>query len=72
MLSDTILKSCNIIAFIDSNPNKQGMCLMELPVCDPSFLLNFTGTIIISVAYESQLIMQQIAGMGLKNKIYIL
>lgn len=72
MLADTILKNCNIVAFVDSNPNKQGARLMGLPVYNPNFLLDFTGTIIVSVAYEPQLIMQQIAGMGLKNKTYVL
>jgi len=72
MLADTILQNCNIIAFVDSNPNKQGARLMGLPVYNPSFLLDFAGTIIVSVAYEPQLIMQQIADMGLKNKTYVL
>lgn len=72
LLSDTILRNCNIVAFIDGNPNKQRACLMGLPVCGPDFLLGFKGTIIISVAYEPQLIAQQIIDKGLKNKIYVL
>lgn len=72
MLSDTILKDCNIVSFVDINPNKQRSRLLGLPVYDPSFLLGFTGTIIVSVAYESQSIIQYIAEMGLKNKTHVL
>jgi len=72
MLADTILKNCNIIAFVDGNSNKQGMRLMGLPVYSPTFLLNFRGTVIVSVAYEPQSIIQYMSKMGLKNKIYVI
>lgn len=72
MLSDTILKNCNIVAFVDSNPNKQGTRLMGLPIYGPDFLVNFKGTIIISVAYEPQAIIHKINLMGLTNKIHII
>lgn len=72
MLSDTILKNCNIVAFVDGNPNKQGASLLGLPVYDPGFLLGFTGTIIVSVAYEPQSIIRHMTDMGLKNKTYVL
>jgi FlaA1/EpsC-like NDP-sugar epimerase len=72
MLADTILKNCNIIAFVDGNPNKQGVHLMGLPVYNPTFLLDFTGTVIVSVAYEPQSIIQHMSKMGLKNKTYVI
>jgi len=72
MLSDTILKNCNIIAFVDGNGNKQGMRLMGLPVYNPIFLLDFTGTIIVSVAFEPQSIIQHMSEMGLKNKTHVI
>jgi len=72
MLSDTMLKYCNIIGFVDGNPNKQGMRLMGLPVYNPIFLLDFTGTVIVSVAYEPQAIIQHMSEMGLKNKTYVI
>ncbi len=72
MLSDTILKNCNIIAFVDGNPNKQGTHLMGLPVYNPIFLLDFKGTVIVSVAYEPQSIIQYMSKMGLKNKTYVI
>lgn len=72
MLSNTILKNCNIVAFVDGNPNKQGVRLMGLPVYDPDFLINFTGTIIVSVAYEPRAIIQKITDLGLKNKTHII
>ena len=72
MLSDTILKNCNIIAFIDGNPSKQGTHLMGLPIHDPNFLLDFKGTVIVSVAYEPQSIIQYMSKMGLKNKTQVI
>jgi SAM-dependent methyltransferase len=72
MLSDSLLKKCHIVAFVDGNPNKQGTNLMKLPIYKPDFLLNYTGNIIISVAYEPQAIIQKITEMGLKNKIHII
>lgn len=72
MLSDTILKNCNIVAFVDGNPNKQRTLLMGLPIYGPNFLANFTGTIVISVAYDPQTIIQKITGMGLKNKTHVI
>jgi SAM-dependent methyltransferase len=72
MLADTILKNCNIIAFVDSNLNKQGTSLLGLSVYSPSFLVGFSGTVIVSVAYEPQLIIQQMADMGLKNVTHVL
>lgn len=72
MLSDTSLKNCNIIAFVDGNPNKEGTRLMGLPVYNPIFLLDFTGTVIVSVAYEPQSIIQHMSEMGLKNKTHVI
>jgi 2-polyprenyl-3-methyl-5-hydroxy-6-metoxy-1,4-benzoquinol methylase len=72
MLADSILKNCNIVAFIDSNPNKQNTSLLGLSVQSPSFLVGFSGTVIISVAYEPQLIIQQMAAMGLTNVTHVL
>lgn len=69
MLADTVLKDCNIIAFVDSNPNKQGASLFGLPVFGPDFLPGFPGTIIVSVTYDPQVIIQQLSDRGLKNKM---
>lgn len=71
-LADTVLKKCNIIAFVDGNSNKQGMRLMGLPVYSPAFLSGFAGTVIVSVAYEPQSIIKYMSGMGLKNKTYVI
>ncbi len=72
MLADTELKNCNIISFIDENPNKQGKTLLDTPIRNPEFLLNFTGSIAISVANEPKSVFSTLRKMEIENKTYAL
>lgn len=72
MLADTKLKNCNIISFIDENPDKQGETLLDIPIHGSEFLLNFQGSIVISVANELKSVKESLRKKGIKNKTYTL
>lgn len=70
MLAETELRNCNIISFIDGNPNKRGKTLLDAPIHGPEFLLDFTGGIVISVANEPKSIINILNRMGISIKTY--
>lgn len=72
LLADTELKNCNIVCFIDGNPDKQGKTLLNIPIHGPEFLLNFSGSIVICIANELKSVKDSLRKKGIKNKTYIL
>jgi len=69
LMSETCLKDCNIVAFIDKDKKKQGQAINDIQVYPPEYLLNekFSGPIIISSALFSEDIIIEIREMGLVN-----
>lgn len=72
LLKNTYLSKCNIIAFIDSDPNKQGSKLKNIKIYPPTILKKCSKLIIISSAIYSDDITKQIKKMGLKNDIIVI
>ena len=72
LLANSILKECNIQAFVDSDIKKQGSFIKNIPVYSPEMIKNFNGTIIISVVFNSLGVINLIKVMGLNNPIIII
>lgn len=72
LLESTSLGNCNIVAFVDSDPNKHESKLKNVKVYSPSILKRCDKTIVISSAVYSNDILKQINRMGLKNDVVII
>jgi len=72
LLSRTNLRKCNIQAFVDKDPGKQGKTLAGKKICPPEILRSFNGTIVICAAVYAADILSEIKSMGLKNKTLVL
>ena len=72
LLEDTKLSKCNIIAFVDSDTNKQGFKLRNVEIYPPSILKKCSKLIVISSAIYSNDIIKQIKKMGLKNDLIVI
>ena len=72
LLSNSILKECNIQAFVDSDRKKQGSFIKNIPVYSPEEINNFDGIIIISVALNSLEVLNLVKEMGLNNQTIII
>lgn len=71
-LSNTILGKGNIVGFVDNGTKKQGLNLNGVKIYPPEILRDYQGTIVVSSALYSSDIVEEIKGMGLKNKVIIL
>lgn len=71
LLSDTSLKDCNIIAFIDKDKKKQGLRINNVSIVEPNYLIDkqFSGPIIVCSALFSDEIKKEIRAMGLTNEV---
>lgn len=74
LMSDTCLKDCNIIAFIDKDKKKQGQSINKIRVYPPIHLLNenFSNPIIVSSALFSEDIIGEIRDMGMTNRVIVI
>jgi len=72
LLSGTGLKYCNIKAFVDKDPMKQGNTLFDKSICPPDRLYGFNETIVVCAALYAGDIVREIREMGLNNKVVVL
>ncbi len=72
LLKNTNLGNCNIIAFVDSDPNKQGSQIKNIKIYPPFILKKCCKLIVISSALYSTDIIKQIKKMGLKNDLIVI
>lgn len=72
LLADTKLRDCNIVAYVDGNPYKQGEFIDGVPIYSHQYLSGFSGLIMVCVAYEPDSIIKKLRDMGLENRIHAL
>lgn len=72
LLSGTNLKHCNITAFVDKDPGKQGKILLGKTICSTDILYGFNGTIVVCAAIYAVDIINEIKAMNLKNRVITL
>lgn len=72
LLSNTPLGKGNIVDFVDNDIKKQGLSLKGVKIYPPEILRDYQGTIVVSSALHSSDIVEEIKGMGLKNKVIVL
>lgn len=66
----SLLKKCNIIAYVDNNPLKIGTTFGGKKVIAPSELYQLEGSIVIYSMLNTVDIEEQIKSMGLPHKVY--
>lgn len=66
----SLLKKCNIIAYVDNNPLKIGTTFGGKKVIAPSELYQLEGSIVICSMLNTVDIEEQIKSMGLPHKVY--
>ena len=74
MLDNSNLSRCNIIGFIDKDPRKQGMKIVNKTVYHPKFVkkLSLDATIVICSAIFFEQILYELKAMKIKNKVVVL
>jgi SAM-dependent methyltransferase len=74
LLDNSNLSRCNIIGFIDKDPKKQGMKILNKTVYDVKFVkkLSSITTIVVCSAVFSEQILSELKKMKIKNKVVVL
>ena len=74
LLDNSNLSRCNIIGFIDKDPKKQGMKILNKTVYDTKFVKNLSSitTIVVCSAVFSEQILGELKKMKIKNKVVVL
>lgn len=72
LLSNTLLKDCNIHAFVDNDTNKQGKHINDIIIESKEILRDFNGKILISSAINSHDIVNELDSLNINNDFYIL
>jgi FlaA1/EpsC-like NDP-sugar epimerase len=74
LLDNTNLSRCHIIGFVDKDPKKQGIKILNKEVHDINFVRNLSSrtTIVICSAVFSEQILAELKKMKIKNKVVIL
>jgi SAM-dependent methyltransferase len=72
LLENSALNKCNIVAFVDKDPKKQGGTLNKVKIYSPAILRTKSYPIVISSAVFADQIMHEILHLGLGNRIIIL
>jgi 2-polyprenyl-3-methyl-5-hydroxy-6-metoxy-1,4-benzoquinol methylase len=74
LLDNSNLSRCNIIGFIDKDPKKQGMKILNKTVYDIKFVKNLSSmtTIVVCSAVFSEQILAELKKMKIKNKVVVL
>jgi SAM-dependent methyltransferase len=72
LLETSDLGKCNIIAFIDSDPNKQGNMLFKTKILSPDKIKLFPNPIVIASAVYNDDILNQIKKMGITNEVILI
>ena len=69
LAAEAELFDCNIVAFVDNNPSKQGGELSGIPVLGPDILHNYTGKVVICSMMYAHSIERQIRDAGFENEL---
>ncbi len=72
LAAETELLDCNIAAFVDNNPAKQGGEISGIPVAGPELLQTHTGRVAICSMMYADCIRRQIREAGYENEMIIL
>jgi SAM-dependent methyltransferase len=72
LLAETQLSKATVVAFVDSNPIHQGGRLFGAPILAPSALPAYSQPILVGTLLHQRQIVEQIQGLGLKNRILLL
>jgi len=71
LMATSPLGRCDVVAFVDNDPSKQGTCLAGRPVHAPDWLEGFGGTIVVAAALAADAIMRDIEELGLPNPVVV-
>jgi FlaA1/EpsC-like NDP-sugar epimerase len=72
LLANSSLGKCNILGFIDSDSNKQGKTLMELPVHKPDYLVDHPCKVVICSALHYNEIKNTVNSLNSSIPVHIL